>query len=157
MSCSALLFGQPVTEPPGSTASSSSVSVTSGRSSPSTVATRWVTPASWRSASSSGQRTVPGTQTRERSFRSRSTIITCSAVSFSDSIGTPAGRVPLIGEVRMTFPRFCSSSSGEAETIVQPSPCSAAGSSGRSGASAVASASGSPLKSAQRCWTRFTW
>ena len=117
---SAAIFGQPVTEPPGSTASSSSVSVTSSRSSPSTVATRCDTPASWCSASSSGQRTLPGTQTRDRSFRSRSTIITCSAASFADSTGTPAGRVPLIGDVRTIRPRRESSSSGDAETIVQP-------------------------------------
>ena len=79
-------------------------------------------------------------QTRERSFRSRSTIITCSAASFADSTGTPAGRVPLIGDVRMRVPRRESRSSGDAETIAQPSPASGAGSSGRSGASARASA-----------------
>ena len=42
------------------------------------------------SAISSGQRTVPGSHTRERSFRSRSTIITCSAASFSDSASSAA-------------------------------------------------------------------
>ena len=99
----------------------------------------------------------PGLQTRERSLRSRSTIITCSAESFGESIGTPAGRVPLIGDVRTMRPRFCSMSSGEAETIAQPSPASGAGSSGRSGASAAASAAGSPSKAARRCCTRFTW
>ena len=100
MSSSALLFGQPVMEPPGSVASSSFVSPTSSRSSPSTVATRCDTPASWRSTSISGQRTLPTAHTRERSLRSRSTIMTCSAASFADSIGTPAARVPLIGDVR---------------------------------------------------------
>ena len=130
------IFGQPVTDPPGSTASRSSVRPTSSRSSASTVATRCVTPASSRSASSSGQRTVPARATRARSFRSRSTIITCSAASFADSTGTPAGRVPLIGEVRIREPRRESRSSGDAETIVQPSPSNGSGSSGRSGASA---------------------
>ena len=52
---------------------------------------------------------------------------------------TPAGRVPLIGDVRTARPRRESSSSGDADTIVQPSPASGAGSSGRSGASACAS------------------
>ena len=70
-----------------------------GRSVPSTVETRCVTPASSRWAISSGQVTEPGSQTRARSLRSRSTIITCSAPSFSPSTSTPAGRVPLIGEV----------------------------------------------------------
>src|SRR5918996_665922 len=52
---------------------------------------------------SSGQRTLPGSHTRERSFRSRSTIMTCSAASFSDSRSSPAspaGRVTLIGIVQ---------------------------------------------------------
>ena len=55
------------------------------RSVPSTVETMCSTPASSRVAMSSGQRTDPGSQTRERSLRSRSTIITCSAASFSDA------------------------------------------------------------------------
>ena len=58
-----------------------------------TVETRCSTPASARVAISSGHRTLPGSQTRERSLRSRSTIITCSAASFAEprELG---GRVP---------------------------------------------------------------
>ena len=116
--------GAPVTEPPGKTASSSSARPTSGRSVPSTVETRCVTPASSRSTSSSGQRTDPGSQTRARSLRSRSTIIMCSAASLAPSTGSPAGRVPLIGQVQTRRPRRARKSSGEAETIAQPSPTS---------------------------------
>ncbi len=63
----------------------------------------------------------------------------------------------MIGEVRTREPRRESKSSGEAETIVQPSPASGSGSSGRSGASACARPAGSPSKSALKCCTRFTW
>ena len=95
-------------------------------------------------AISSGQRTEPGSQTRERSLRSRSTIITCSAASFASSTSSPSGRVPLIGIVTSRSPRRARKSSGDAETIAQPSPASGAACSGRSGASAAASARGSP-------------
>ena len=89
-----------------------------------------MTPASSRSAISSGQRTEPGSQTRERSLRSRSTIITCSAASFSPSTCSPSGRVPLIGLVQTRRPRRARKSSGEAETIAQPSPASVRGAEG---------------------------
>ena len=91
---------------------------------PSTVETMCSTPASSRVAMSSGQRTVPGLHTRERSFRSRSTIITCSAASFSDprsSAAAPRGRVPLIGIVHTRSPRRARKSSGDAETTAQAS------------------------------------
>ena len=118
-------------------ARASSARPTPSRRRPSTVVTMCVTPASSRSAIRSGQRTDPGSQTRERSLRSRSTIITCSAASFSDSRSspwTPAGRVPLIGFVQTRSPRRARKSSGEPETIAQPSPASGVGWSGRSGA-----------------------
>ena len=86
-----------------------------------------MTPASSRWAISSGQRTEPGSQTRERSLRSRSTIITCSAASFAPSTSIPAGRVPLIGIVTSRRPRRARKSSGEAETIVQPAPANGRG------------------------------
>ena len=154
---SAAIFGAPVTEPPGNVASRISVRVASGRNVPSTVETRCVTPARGRSARSSGHRMLPVSQTRARSLRSRSTIITCSAASFAEEIGTPAGRVPLIGAVHTRLPRRARKSSGEADTIAQPSPTSGRGSSGWSGASRSASPRGSPSKSAARCWTRFAW
>ncbi len=50
-------------------------------------------PPARRAAISSGQRTLPGSQTRERSLRSRSTIITFSAASFGrDQLGRAADR-----------------------------------------------------------------
>src|SRR5439155_26639920 len=60
---SAAIFGAPVTEPPGKTASRISARPASGRSRPSTVETRCVTPASACWCCSSGQRTEPGSQT----------------------------------------------------------------------------------------------
>ena len=105
-------------------------------------------------------RTDPGTQTRPRSFRSRSTIITCSARSLPlAAIGSveSAGRVPLIGIVHTRSPRVRRKSSGVAETIDQPSPCIAAANSAPSGASARSTPAGSPWNGARMCWTRFTW
>ena len=61
----------------------------------------------------------------------------CSAASFSSSTSSPSGRVPLIGRVTSRSPRRARKSSGDAETIAQPSPVSGRGCSGRSGASAV--------------------
>ena len=102
---------------------------TPGRRRPSTVETRWRTPAIGRSSRNVLTRTDPGTHTRPRSFRSRSTIITCSARSLPlAAIGSveSAGRVPLIGIVQTRSPRVRRKSSGVAETIDQPSPCIAA-------------------------------
>jgi hypothetical protein len=100
---------------------------------------------------------VPGSLTRDRSLRSRSTIITCSAVSFGSSMSTPAGRVPLIGFVTSVSPRRARNSSGDAETTDQPSPSNGSACSGRNGASDAASPCTSPANGADRCWTRFTW
>ena len=139
MRSTAAIFGAPVTDPPGNVARRISASSTPGRSVPSTVDTMCSTPASSCVAMSSGQRTVAGSHTRERSFRSRSTIITCSAASFSDarsSAAPPRGRVPLIGIVRIRSPRRARKSSGEAETTAQRSVTNASGWSGRRGARA---------------------
>ena len=152
---SAAIFGAPVTEPPGNVAASSSASPTSSRSVPSTVETRCVTPASSRSTISSGQRTEPGSQTRERSLRSRSTIITCSAASFSPSTCSPSGRVPLIGAVQTRRPRRARKSSGEADTTAQPSPASVARPEARRAGRRARRRS--PSNGAARCWTRLTW
>ena len=86
----AAIFGAPVIDPPGNVARRSSARPTPSRSVPSTVETMCSTPASARVAISSGQRTLPGSQTRERSLRSRSTIITCSAASFAEPASSPA-------------------------------------------------------------------
>src|SRR4051794_27506360 len=159
ISPSAAIFGAPVTEPPGNVAARISGRATSGRSVPSTVETRCATPASACLCRSSGQRTEPGSQIRERSLRSRSTIIVCSAASFVEvSSSGPASRglVPLMGIVQIRLPRRARKSSGDAETIAQPSPRSGGGVE-PSRARRAASASGSPAKAAARCWTRLTW
>ena len=148
------IFGAPVTEPPGKVASRNPASPTPGRRRPSTVVTRCATPASSCSAMRSGQRIDPGSHTRERSFRSRSTIITCSAASFGDSWSSsaaPSGRVPLMGFVQTRCPLRARKSSGEADAIVQPSPESGQGWRGRSGASVPARPAGSPSNGAERC------
>ena len=168
MRSTAAIFGAPVTDPPGKTASSSSASPTSGRSRPSTVDTRCSTPASGSATMRSGQCTLPATQTRDRSLRSRSTIITCSAASFADarsSARPPVGRVPLIGRVHTRRPRRARKSSGEAETIAQPRPSRRRHSSSRNGQwlgcvrwpSRAESALGRPEMGAERCCTRLTW
>ena len=56
----AAIFGAPVIEPPGKVARRISGRVTPSRRVPSTVETRWATPASCASAINSGQRTEPG-------------------------------------------------------------------------------------------------
>src|SRR5262249_20214268 len=88
-------------------------------------------------------------------FRSRSTIITCSAASFGSSTSSPAGRVPLIGLVTSERPRRARKSSGDAETIDHPRPESGRGGGGRSGASRAASPPGRPRQGRGRVGTGF--
>ena len=75
----------------------------------------------------SGTSTVPGTQTRPRSLRARSTSITCSARSFgsasrlsasrtSSSSVAPRGRVPAGGWTTAEVPVTVTSASGEEPT-----------------------------------------
>ena len=75
----ALDLGAPVTEPGGKAAPSSSGQPAPARSSPRTVDTRWTSPGCFSTAHRSGTVTVPVAQTRPRSLRTRSTIITFSA------------------------------------------------------------------------------
>ncbi len=104
-------FGAPVTEPGGKVARSSSASPTSGRSRPSTSVTRCHRPGCASAVGRRGAVTEPYSQTRPMSLRIRSTIITCSAASLSESrrrrsdsaasagsLGRSA--VPLIGPLR---------------------------------------------------------
>ena len=86
----AAILGAPVTEPPGNIAASSSGRPASARTRPVTLDTRCSTPAIDRGVMSSGHATLPGSQTRPRSLRSRSTIITCSAASLSDARNSAA-------------------------------------------------------------------
>src|SRR6266545_1648229 len=121
-------FGAPVIEPPGNVARIRSGILTSGRRRPRTTLSRWCTFGRDRSARSKGMRTLPKSQTFPRSLRSRSTIITFSAASFSlprsssasarSSEGVrPRGRVPLIGRVSTSRPRTRRKRSGLAERM----------------------------------------
>src|SRR6266511_3707777 len=160
---SAASFGAPVTEPPGRTARSNSTSPVPGRSRADTTDSACHSPHHSRTANSSGTETEPVTATRDRSLRSRSTIIMCSARSLgsANSSARPtavAGRVPLIGCVRATPPATVSRHSGEAVATVQPSPASpppyvAPG----SPATARSAAAASPAYGALRWPTTFTW
>ena len=84
---------------------------------------------------------MPGSQTRERSLRSRSTIITCSAASFSDPRRrSPSGRVPLIGTSRPAGRGGRGRAPARRRRSPSPSPATAAAA--RSGASRVAQRAG---------------
>ena len=169
MRSTAAIFGAPVTDPPGNSRSEE-LRETDARAGalprPSRPGAR--RPRGARAPSARASARCPGTQTRERSLRSRSTIITCSAASFAEarsSARPPRGRVPLIGLVQTRRPRRARKSSGEAETIAQPSPSSSRHALSPSGASfgcvrgpsREASAAGRPANGAERCWTRLTW
>ena len=130
MSCIARTLGAPVTEPHGNKAAN-----TSGSRRPvrvractsdvicHTVGSAWV----WNS---SGTRTVCGSAMRERSLRSRSTIITFSARSLGDarrrsaaaasSAGVaPRAAVPFMGRARMLPPAAlaCQSKNSSGDTL----------------------------------------
>ena len=85
MISSARTFGAPVTEPGGNAARIRSPSPAPGRSVPVTVETRCQTPGCGSGPSRTGTVTEPGTQTRLRSLRTRSTIITFSARFFAEA------------------------------------------------------------------------
>ncbi len=101
-------FGAPVIEPPGKQARTASITLTSARSCPRIVETSWCTVSYVSVTMSLGTCTLPTSQTRPRSLRTRSTIMrfsarvlslsVSSALSRSSSAGVrPRGAVPLIG------------------------------------------------------------
>ncbi len=71
--------GAPVTDPPGKHALRMSAMLTPSFRRAETIDTRWCTLANDSSPAMRSTRTLPGCATRPRSFRSRSTIMTCSA------------------------------------------------------------------------------
>src|SRR6266545_3119302 len=79
----ARIFGAPVTDPPGNAARSKSNASAPSANCPVTVDTRWCTVGCDSSANSLGTSTDLGRHTFPRSLRSRSTIMTFSARSFS--------------------------------------------------------------------------
>ncbi len=132
----ARIFGAPVIEPPGNEAASRSKASWSSSRTPVTVETRCWTAAVRSSRHSRGTRTVPGRQTRPRSLRRTSTIMTFSARSLaldsssrasarSLAASRPRGRVPLIGSV-LTTPSASTerNGSGEADSSARGRPVS---------------------------------
>ena len=126
-------FGAPVIEPPGSVARRRSDTPAPARRVPATVDSRWWR---WRNVLTrrkAGTWTLPASQTLPRSFRIRSTIIRCSAASFSESRSAARavaslpprsrGTVPLIGadETRREAGSTSRNSSGEFDTTATPS------------------------------------
>ena len=111
----ARILGAPVIDPPGNDAARRSNASRPSSSSPVTVETRCWTAAVRSRRQRRGTRTLPGRQTRPRSLRSTSTIMTFSARSLalarssrasarSSAMSRPRGRVPLIGSA-LTWPR----------------------------------------------------
>ena len=94
MICIARTFGAPETVPAGKVARTTSNGVTPSRSSPATSETRCVTCEKRSGSRKRSTLTVPGSQTRERSLRPRSTSITCSARSFSEPSSRSASPSP---------------------------------------------------------------
>ena len=104
----------------------------SGRRSPSTVETMCITLEKRSTSISSVGRTLPGTHTRPRSLRARSTSIACSACSLGSASSScssrrsrtsvsPRGRVPAIGRVSTRLPSTRTSGSGEEPASSMPS------------------------------------
>ena len=128
MICIARTFGAPETVPAGKQARRRSKAPTPSCSSPTTSETRWVTCEKRSGSMKRSTWTLPASHTRERSFRPRSTSITCSARSFSDSSSRsaspgPGAVVPAIGLRLARRPSTLTSVSGE-EPIRATSPSS---------------------------------
>ena len=165
----ARIFGAPVMEPPGKAARRALMELTSGASVPLTVETMWCSPGSVSILSNSETVTLPGRQTRPRSFRSRSTIITCSARSFTSSLNSfmmaasssglaPLGRVPFIGIVSMVFPETLKNLSGELETRrKEPRSMYEEKGAGEFFNNERYSSRGSPGYGTSSLWERFIW
>ena len=136
-------LGVPVTEPGGNVARRTAPDPVPGSSVPATRDTRCSTPVCVRTASSSSTRTEPGSHTRDRSLRTRSTIMMFSLVSLAEArraVSSPAGRVPLMGEDVTRRPASDTYTSGEAPTSAPQGPVTSAARSGRSPATSVAQA-----------------
>ena len=96
--------------------------------------TRWCSPGCDSIAHNAGTWTEPGSHTRPRSLRARSTIITFSAWSFALSRNAAAvAAVPLIGRVSTSRCRRRRYRSGDADTTAVPAPSSGSCSSVRCG------------------------
>ncbi len=124
MWCMAWRLGAPVTEPQGKRAANSSLRRRSLRLRAVMVDVICQTVGRACSSNRSGTRTLPTSATRDRSLRSRSTIIRfsarslalvrrCSAAAASVAASGPRGAVPFMGRVVMCSPSQSKNSSGE--------------------------------------------
>ena len=108
------------------------------------------------SAPASGS--IPASHTRERSFRSRSTIITCSAASFTSSMSSP--RRPRALD-RHRPQQVAAPGEKELGRRGDDRPArrrrAAAGAAAEAVRARPRAPAGSPSNGAERCWTRFTW
>ena len=161
MCWSAETLGAPVTDPGGNVAPMASAHPSPGRSRPATVDTRCAKPGCSSTAHSDGTVTEPHSHTRPRSLRTKSTIITFSARSFTRN---PSGvaAVPLIGDDHNRSPSRSRNRSGDAEATWIPwagSRTTAENGAGLPSASAAPSAATSaPAGSgAANTRVRFTW
>src|SRR5947209_530998 len=110
-------LGAPVTDAGGNVARTRPPIPTPSASDPRTVLTRWWRPGCDSTAHSAGTSIEPGRQTRPRSLRARSTIITFSARSLAlDRRAAACEAVPLIGLVSTWRPCHRRKRSGDAET-----------------------------------------
>ncbi len=117
MICITRGLGAPVTDAGGNVARTSAPIPVPARRRPRTVLTRWCRPGWASSSHSAGTTTEPGSQTRPRSLRARSTIITFSARSFALAASVVGSvPVPLIGRVSASRPRHERNRSGDADT-----------------------------------------
>jgi hypothetical protein len=169
MTSIAASFGAPVTEPGGNSAATSAPSPTSWRRRPRISLTRCQTPACGRTSASAVTTIDPGSLTRPRSLRIRSTIMTFSARSFAapassarcasaPSASAGRGRVPLIGAVRTVSPVRATNSSGDRLATAPHGPASHAARSGASAATPrVKRSTASPSSSACRRSDRLAW
>jgi hypothetical protein len=163
MICMARTFGAPVTDPGGNVARSRSESRTPGATRATTSDTRCHT--AWRSIRFiAGTRTEPGTLTRPRSLRIRSTIMVFSARSLPDAASSspaacgPTAAVPLIGEVSTSSPVRRRNSSGDRLTTAPSGLSTKAARAGSSAATpAQKTSSGSPVKDASSRAHRLAW
>ena len=165
----AATFGAPETDPGGNAARTRAPSPTPSRTTPLTSETKCQTPVCGRASPRASTRIEPGTQTRPRSLRTRSTIITFSARSFSERSSpsrsaaaeagsTGRGRVPLIGALRTRRPWRSRNSSGERlATAPDGSEMYAARSGRRRDTARAKRSSGSPLRRDSKRVQMLAW
>ena len=154
----AAIFGAPVIEPPGNVASSSSVSVTSSRSVPSTVETRWLTPAS----AVRGRQLGPADAARLADARE----VVALEVDDHHVLGQVLRRLDRLACGRGPLDRArpdAAARAGEEELgragHDRPAVARRAARDGGAGAARARTRAraGSPSNGAERCWTRLTW